>query len=253
MRDIGKSIRRYRTERGMTQEELAEQLFVTRQTVSNYEMGRSRPDIETLLAICRLLDKDMEDFLYGEPPCRGRRKIPARFLAGGAALALGAAAGVPLGRWLQAASAGQYLVWPGLVRDLLLAPAWMFCLGWWLMEGIKLLGFRPSRNPWAYGLGKILLAAAAADLLICAPVAAWCLLSLLPGGEAAAGAISSLWAVPGYGQLAGFFGAVHSRYALLWILPGMAGCLGWGAREEKAAQKPSAGAAGEKAAPQGTE
>ena len=42
MRDIGKNIRKLRTDIGMTQEELAEALFVTRQTVSNYETGISQ-------------------------------------------------------------------------------------------------------------------------------------------------------------------------------------------------------------------
>lgn len=37
MRDIGKNIKTLRTAKGMTQEELAAALFVTRQTVSNYE------------------------------------------------------------------------------------------------------------------------------------------------------------------------------------------------------------------------
>ena len=39
MRDIGKNIRQLRTEKNMTQDELARKLFVTRQTVSNYEMA----------------------------------------------------------------------------------------------------------------------------------------------------------------------------------------------------------------------
>ena len=41
MRDIGKNIKGLRERRGMTQEALAEALFVTRQTVSNYETGVS--------------------------------------------------------------------------------------------------------------------------------------------------------------------------------------------------------------------
>lgn len=42
MRDIGKNIRWAREQRGYTQEELAQLLFVTRQTVSNYETGGSQ-------------------------------------------------------------------------------------------------------------------------------------------------------------------------------------------------------------------
>ena len=49
MRDIGKNIRELRLRAGFSQDELAERLFVTRQTVSNYENGRTRPDVEQIL------------------------------------------------------------------------------------------------------------------------------------------------------------------------------------------------------------
>ena len=45
MREIGKNIRDLRQRCQLTQEELAQKLHVTRQTVSNYEMGKSRPDV----------------------------------------------------------------------------------------------------------------------------------------------------------------------------------------------------------------
>ena len=41
MRDIGKNIRQARERKGCSQEQLAELLFVTRQTISNYETGDS--------------------------------------------------------------------------------------------------------------------------------------------------------------------------------------------------------------------
>lgn len=41
MANVGKNIRILRTKKGMTQDELAEKLFVSRQTVSNYENGVS--------------------------------------------------------------------------------------------------------------------------------------------------------------------------------------------------------------------
>lgn len=41
MRDISKNIREVRLRRGMSQEQLAQALHVTRQTVSNYETGVS--------------------------------------------------------------------------------------------------------------------------------------------------------------------------------------------------------------------
>lgn len=67
MRDIGKNIRSARTRKGMTQDALAEQLHVSRQTVSNYETGRSRPDIDMLLSIAEALETDVSVLLYGAP------------------------------------------------------------------------------------------------------------------------------------------------------------------------------------------
>jgi len=66
MRDIGKNIRAMRIKRNMTQDEMAERLFVTRQTVSNYETGRSRPDVDMLASMAELLDTDINALIYGE-------------------------------------------------------------------------------------------------------------------------------------------------------------------------------------------
>ena len=67
MRDIGKNIRQLRIQKNMTQDELAAALFVTRQTVSNYETGRSRPDVEMLTQIAEVLGTDANCVLYGPP------------------------------------------------------------------------------------------------------------------------------------------------------------------------------------------
>ena len=45
---IDRNIRRLRKEAGLTQEELAQKLFVTRQTISLWELGKVHPDLETL-------------------------------------------------------------------------------------------------------------------------------------------------------------------------------------------------------------
>ena len=67
MRDIGKNIRTARVRAGMTQDELAEQLHVSRQTVSNYETSRFRPDIDMLFSIAEALGMDVSALLYGSP------------------------------------------------------------------------------------------------------------------------------------------------------------------------------------------
>ena len=63
---IGKHIKQYREQRDMTQEALAERLSVTRQAVSNWECGKTQPDIETLHRIADVLDISVEELIYGE-------------------------------------------------------------------------------------------------------------------------------------------------------------------------------------------
>ncbi len=53
---LGERIAEKRKEQGMTQAELAEQMLVTRQTVSRWEAGSALPDIEKIVQLARLLD-----------------------------------------------------------------------------------------------------------------------------------------------------------------------------------------------------
>ena len=63
---VGKNIKKVREEKGITQEQLAERLNVTRQAVSNWENEKTQPDIETLDRIALALDVDIERLIYGK-------------------------------------------------------------------------------------------------------------------------------------------------------------------------------------------
>ena len=65
MNVVSNSIRKLREERGMTQDELAEKLNVTRQAVSNWETGKTQPDIETLTRLAEIFDVSVERIIYG--------------------------------------------------------------------------------------------------------------------------------------------------------------------------------------------
>ncbi len=58
----GKQIRHLRTQLGMTQEELAGELNVTRQALSNWERDVNEPDLNMLKKICFLFGVNMDDF-----------------------------------------------------------------------------------------------------------------------------------------------------------------------------------------------
>ncbi|MDD5937823.1 MAG: helix-turn-helix transcriptional regulator [Clostridiales bacterium] len=62
---IGDNLRSLRLNRNMTQEQAAQRLGVARQTVSSYESGRTRPDIEMLTRFCELYGTDLDGIVYG--------------------------------------------------------------------------------------------------------------------------------------------------------------------------------------------
>lgn len=64
--ELNAQIRRYRTELGLSQEELAEKVFVTRQTVSNWETGKSYPDIHSLLLLGNVFQVSLDQLIKGD-------------------------------------------------------------------------------------------------------------------------------------------------------------------------------------------
>lgn len=60
---IGNKIRKYRKENGLTQEQLADKINVTKSRVSNWEQGINRPDADIIGNICRTLNVSPSDLL----------------------------------------------------------------------------------------------------------------------------------------------------------------------------------------------
>jgi len=57
-----------RRKAGLSQEQLAEQLEVTRQTISKWEGGHSVPDLEKLQVMCRIFGVTLDELTGTEPP-----------------------------------------------------------------------------------------------------------------------------------------------------------------------------------------
>ena len=66
MVEFGEQLRRAREEKGMTQQSLAEQLYVTRQSVSRWECGDRYPDLLTTKKISQILEVSLDDLLSGK-------------------------------------------------------------------------------------------------------------------------------------------------------------------------------------------
>ncbi len=61
--EIGGRIRQYRKDKGLTQEQLANEIGVTKNRISNWEQGINRPDVEIIGNICRALNVSPSDLL----------------------------------------------------------------------------------------------------------------------------------------------------------------------------------------------
>lgn len=55
MKDFGQRLLQYRRKAGMSQEDLAEKVDVSRQTLSKWETGQSLPDAEKIQTVCEVL------------------------------------------------------------------------------------------------------------------------------------------------------------------------------------------------------
>ena len=88
---FGSFIRQKRIEKGLTQKELAENLFLSESAVSKWEMGKSYPDITMIPDICRVLDVSEHELIAGandteyrkmKEDARLYRKISETFFCG---------------------------------------------------------------------------------------------------------------------------------------------------------------------------
>lgn len=64
--DFNNRLYQLRKQKGLSQEELANRLNVSRQTVSKWEVGDSTPDMEKLVAISDLFDVSLDKLVMGK-------------------------------------------------------------------------------------------------------------------------------------------------------------------------------------------
>ena len=64
--ELSGQIKKHRDELGLSQEELAEKIFVTRQSVSNWENGKTYPDLQSLLRLSDLFGLSLDELIKGD-------------------------------------------------------------------------------------------------------------------------------------------------------------------------------------------
>ena len=64
--EIEKKLKYVRMQAGLTQEQVAEKIMVSRQTVSNWENGKSLPDIVSIMSLSDLYQISIDELLKGD-------------------------------------------------------------------------------------------------------------------------------------------------------------------------------------------
>lgn len=64
--EVGHQIKKYRMELGINQEELAEKVYVSRQTISNWENDKSYPDVNSLIRLSEAFDISIDTLIKGD-------------------------------------------------------------------------------------------------------------------------------------------------------------------------------------------
>ena len=59
--NLNHQIKYYRTTLNLSQDQLAEQLFVTRQTISNWETSKNYPDIHSIALMSKLFNVSIDE------------------------------------------------------------------------------------------------------------------------------------------------------------------------------------------------
>lgn len=64
--ELGKHIKKYRNEKSLSQEALADKIYVSRQTISNWENDKSYPDVNSLVLLSKVFSVSLDELIKGD-------------------------------------------------------------------------------------------------------------------------------------------------------------------------------------------
>lgn len=63
---LPQQLKERRAQHGLSQDELARAIYVSRQTISNWETGKTYPDVDSLLLLSKVLDASIDELIQGD-------------------------------------------------------------------------------------------------------------------------------------------------------------------------------------------
>ncbi len=152
MSTVSKNIRAIRVKKKITQEDAANKLFVTRQTISNWETGKSQPDIDMLIKIAEVLETDITMLIYGQTDMLYRKKIKLRVIIPAVILMLLSVLYYFINKEVTELINLKYSYFPRVYLQLLYLPLFWILFGWTLIQSLSLTG-AIRLSVWKYKKG----------------------------------------------------------------------------------------------------
>lgn len=220
MRDIGKNIRNLREQNNLTQEELADQLFVTRQTVSNYEHGKTRPDVDMIMKIADVLNVDANTVFYGISTFKNRKTAFGRLMGSSIVLLMMVIGAMVLHPLCLSFQSKTYITAPSFLLSMFFDPILMLVFGWWIMQGIGIV-LKPKNlnQPWTKKARRTVMMILLLCFILELPYAIWSAVVWIKSVTAGSVQMSFPY-VPVYREIASFIMKVNVRFPASYALFG---------------------------------
>lgn len=174
MTNVGRQIKKLRIARNMTQDDLAEQLFVSRQTVSNYETGKSNPDIDMLVRIAQIFETDVNCLIYGPTVSPDQKRERQRAIVVAVVTAALAVAMAFLGPWVKNFTRQTFIGCPNYILFYAGWPLLMLLAGWTVLDlAGSFLGAKRSRGKYLKWVRWVLIGLLLLYGAMAVPFLAW--------------------------------------------------------------------------------
>ena len=105
--ELGTQIKKYRQELQISQEELADRVYVSRQTISNWENDKSYPDVHSLMLLSEIFHISLDNLIKGDIEMMKEtiqkddiKKLKHYYWIAGSALLIACLLTVPLSDWI---------------------------------------------------------------------------------------------------------------------------------------------------------
>lgn len=176
MAEVGKHIKKIRKEKNLTQDDLAERLHCTRQTISNYETGKSEPGIEVLIELAGVLEVEINDLIYGPQKRENKKRQKSRAVAALTAACVLFAVIDILTPFEKQYRMKYFDTTPSYLLYYVLRPFALILLGWGIAEAAKAFaGIRiwEGRSQRTLKIGRVFFWVSAVILAVYAVLTLW--------------------------------------------------------------------------------